>query len=52
MGKGGDSLEEDTSIKLLKNLKNVNALIDGHTHLIYSEKTPDKNNNNVILVQT
>ena len=52
MGKGGDSLEEDTSIELLKNLKNVNALIDGHTHLIYSEKTPDKNNNNVILVQT
>ena len=52
MGKGGESLEEDTSIELLKNLKNVNALIDGHTHLIYSEKTPDKNNNNVILVQT
>ena len=52
MGKGGDSLEKDTSIELLKNLKNVNALIDGHTHLIYSEKTPDKNNNNVILVQT
>ena len=52
MGKGGDSLKEDTSIELLKNLKNVNALIDGHTHLVYSEKAPDKNRNNVILVQT
>ena len=32
LGKGGTSLEEHTSIGLLKNLKNVNALIDGHTH--------------------
>ena len=52
LGKGGTSLEEHTSIGLLKNLKNVNALIDGHTHLVYSETTLDKDGKQVILAQT
>ena len=52
LGKGGTSLEEHTSIGLLKNLKNVNALIDGHTHLVYSETTNDKDGKPVILAQT
>ena len=52
LGKGESSLEEHTSLGLLKNLKNVNALIDGHTHLVYSETTNDKDGKPVILAQT
>ena len=52
LGIGGDALEENTSAGLLKNLKGVNALIDGHTHLIYSQTTPDKDGKDAILVQT
>ena len=52
LGIDGDALEENTSAALLKNLKNVNALIDGHTHLVYSKTTLDKDGKNVILAQT
>ena len=52
LGIGGDALEENTSAGLLKNLKNVNALIDGHFHLIYSQTTPDQDGKQVILAQT
>ena len=52
LGIGGDALEENTSAGLLKNLKSVNALIDGHSHLVYSQTTPDKDGKQVILVQT
>ena len=36
-----DISEENSSINLLQNLKNVSALIDGHSHLIYSLTTQD-----------
>ena len=52
LGIGVDVLEEYTSAGLLKNLKGVDALIDAHTHLIYSQTTPDKDGKEVILVQT
>ncbi|MBP5445664.1 MAG: 5'-nucleotidase C-terminal domain-containing protein, partial [Acholeplasmatales bacterium] len=52
LGIGGDALEENTSAGLIRNLKNVDALIDGHTHLVYSQTTPDKNRKNVIIAQT
>ena len=52
MGIGGDSKEEDTSAYLLKNLKNVDALIDGHTHLLYNQTTPDKTGKKIPFAQT
>jgi len=42
LGVGGDIEEENTSRFLLRNLKNVNALIDGHAHLTYARTTSDK----------
>ena len=36
-----DISEENSSINLLQNLKNVSALIDGHSHSIYSFTTQD-----------
>ena len=52
LGVGGDAEEENTSAGLLKNLKNVDALIDGHTHLVYSNLTKDANNKDVPFAQT
>ena len=52
LGFGKFVSEENSSTQLLKNLKNVNAFIDGHTHLVYSITTPDKEGKNIILVQT
>ena len=52
LGMHGDALEENTSAGVLKNLKNVNALLDGHSHVVYSQTTPDKDGNNIILAQT
>ena len=52
LGMFGDALEENTSAGVLKNLKSVNTFIDGHSHRVYSMTTPDKDNKNVILVQT
>ena len=52
LGYGGDALEENTSIGLLRNIKGVDALIDGHTHLVYNDRFPDKSGNNVLIVQT
>ena len=52
LGIGGDALEENNSAGLLKNLKNVNAFIDGHTHLIYSQNLVDKDGKPVLIAQT
>ena len=41
LGFSMDISEENSSINLLQNLKNVSALIDGHSHLIYSLTTQD-----------
>ena len=48
----GDALEENTSAGVVKNLEGIHALIDGHSHKVYSINTPDKNSRNVILAQT
>ena len=52
LGKGGDAIHEYTSGGLMENLENVDALLDGHSHEIYSNLTKDKNNKEVILAQT
>ena len=52
LGKGGDAIHEHTSGGLMENLENVDALLDGHSHEIYSNLTKDKNNKEVILAQT
>ena len=52
LGIGGDALEENTSAGLVKNIHGVDAVIDGHSHLVYSQTTPDINGTNVILAQT
>ena len=52
LGIGGDALEENTSAGVVKNLKGVDAFIDGHSHLVYSQTTPDIESKNVILAQT
>ena len=48
----GDALEENTSAGLLKNLKSINTLVDGHSHKVYSMTSPDEDGKNVVLVQT
>jgi 2',3'-cyclic-nucleotide 2'-phosphodiesterase (5'-nucleotidase family) len=52
LGKGGDAIHAYTSGGLMENLQNVDALLDGHSHEIYSNLTKDKNNKEVILAQT
>ena len=51
-GKDGISSIENTSVNLLKNIKNVDAFIDGHTHQLYSYASLDKDGKNITLVQT
>ena len=48
----GDALEENTSAGVIKNIQDVTAFIDGHSHKVYSLNSPDKNSNNVLLAQT
>ena len=48
----GDALEENTSAGVIKNIKDVVAFIDGHSHKVYSIYSPDKNSKNVTLAQT
>ena len=52
LGMYGDALEENTSAGLLKNLKSINTLVDGHSHKVYSMTSPDEDGKNVVLVQT
>ena len=53
LGKDGDALEQYRSIGLLKNLEGVDAVLDGHSHQVYSTMAPDKNDKNAtILAQT
>ncbi len=52
LGKDGDALEQYRSVGLLKNLEDAGAVLDGHSHQVYSTTTLDKNSNIVILAQT
>ena len=44
-------LEQYTSDGLLSKLKNVDAVLDGHTHLIYNTTIKDINNKNIPISQ-
>ena len=44
-------VEQYTSNELLKKIENVNAVLDGHTHLIYNTTTKDKNNKDILFSQ-
>ena len=48
----GMTVEEYTSDGLLSNLKNVDAILDGHTHKIYNTTTKDKDNKDITIAQT
>jgi len=52
LGIYGDALEENTSAGVIKNIKDVVAFIDGHSHKVYSMDSPDKDSKNVKLAQT
>ena len=52
LGIGGDAIEEYTSSGLLSRLENVDGIIDGHTHNIYSKTYKDKNGKDVYISQT
>lgn len=49
---GLNGTEDYTSDILLKNLEGVDAVLDGHTHLIYNTTMKDKNNKNIPITQT
>jgi 2',3'-cyclic-nucleotide 2'-phosphodiesterase (5'-nucleotidase family) len=48
----GMELEQYTSDGLLSKIKNVDAVLDGHTHLIYNITSKDKNNKDIHISQT
>jgi len=48
----GMNNEDFTSNDLLLNLKNVDVVLDGHTHRIYNTTTKDKNNIDIPIAQT
>ena len=48
----GMDLEQYTSNGLLSKLENVDAVLDGHTHLIYNKTAKDKNNKEIHISQT
>ena len=51
LGYGGDALKEHTSKGLLENLSGVDAIIDGHTHLVYHSTSKDKNGRDIYISQ-
>ena len=48
----GMDIEQYTSNELLSKLENVDAVLDGHTHLIYNTTSKDKNNKDIHISQT
>ena len=48
----GMEVEAYTSEGLLKNLKNVDAVLDAHTHKIYNVTQKDKDNKDIHITQT
>ena len=45
----GMEMDDYSSDELLSNIENVDAVLDGHTHLIYNTTAKDKNNNFFLL---
>ena len=52
LGNDGDAPYEFTSDGFLANIEGVDAMLDGHTHRVYSQKSKDKNGKNITLCQT
>ena len=48
----GMEIEDYTSDGLLSHLENVDAILDGHTHLIYNTTSKDKTNKKIPISQT
>ena len=48
----GMKVEQYTSDELLSKIKNVDAVLDGHTHVIYNTTTKDGNSNDIHISQT
>ena len=48
----GMEIEQYTSDGLLSKIKNVDAVLDGHTHLIYNTTSKDMNNKDIHISQT
>ena len=48
----GMKVEQYTSEGLLSKIDNVDAVLDGHTHLIYNTTTKDKNSKDIHITQT
>ena len=48
----GMNVEQYTSDGLLSKLEGVDAVLDGHTHLVYNVTTKDKNNADIPIAQT
>jgi len=48
----GMDVEQYTSNGLLSNLVNVDAVLDGHTHVIYNTTSKDKNKKDIHISQT
>ena len=48
----GMNVEQYTSNDLLSKLENVDAVLDGHTHVIYNTTTKDINNKDIPISQT
>ena len=49
---GMNGTEPYSSNLLLSKLEGIDAVIDGHTHLVYNTTTKDKNNKNIKITQT
>ena len=43
--------DQYTSDELLSKLENVDAILDGHTHLVYNTTSKDKNNKDIDISQ-
>ena len=48
----GMDVEQYTSNGLLSNLEGVDAVLDGHTHLVYNTTSKDKSNTDIHISQT
>ena len=48
----GMEMDDYSSDELLSNIENVDAVLDGHTHLIYNTTAKDKNNTDIPITQT
>jgi len=48
----GMDVEQYTSNELLSKIDNVDAVLDGHTHLIYNTTSKDKDSKNIHISQT